>query len=104
VGDRFATRRLCKVRVVGISGAVDLYELCGEEATPEGQARWAAYESALAQYEAGQWLACCKALYPLLAGHEGHYDVPSLNLAKRALECLTSPPNVFDPIVELGSK
>ena len=32
LGDSFATRRLCKVRVGGIAGAVDLYELYAVEA------------------------------------------------------------------------
>jgi adenylate cyclase len=102
--DRFATRRLCKVRAVGLTTAVELCELYAEEASPEWLAHREAYESALALYEAGQWAACCKALYPLLAGQEGHYDIPSLSLARRALECLTAPPRVFDPIVELSSK
>jgi adenylate cyclase len=97
-------RRLCKVRVVGLTGAVDLFELCAAECSAEWQTRRDSYESALALYEAGKWAECCKTLYPLLAGAEGHYDVPSLNLARRALECLTSPPKVFDPVVDISSK
>ena len=48
LGDSFATRRLCKVRVVGIAGAVDLYELYAEGAPVEWLARRDQYESALA--------------------------------------------------------
>src|SRR5207249_10338494 len=35
LGDAFALRRLGRVRVVGIAGAVELYELSGATATPE---------------------------------------------------------------------
>ena len=44
IGDAFAMRRLCQVRVVGIQGAVDLYELHGETASPEWLADRDAYE------------------------------------------------------------
>ena len=47
LGDAFATRRLCQVRVVGIHGAVELYELHGETASPEWLADRDAYEKAL---------------------------------------------------------
>jgi adenylate cyclase len=104
LGDRFATRRICKVRVVGISGAVDLYELHAEHATPDWQKKRDAYEQALALYEAGQWSACCRATYGILAGQENNYDIPSLNLVMKAVECIKSPPKQFDPIVDLTSK
>src|SRR5439155_2452425 len=35
LGDDFALRRLCKVRVVGIHEPVDLYELCGTACAAE---------------------------------------------------------------------
>jgi adenylate cyclase len=104
VGDRFAIRRLCKVRVVGISGAVDLYQLYAEEAPPEWISQCGIYESALAQYEASQWASCCRTVYPLLNVPDGQFDIPSLNLVARALECLRSCPKTFEPIVELSSK
>jgi len=34
LGDAFAVRRLCKVRVIGIRGAVDMYELAAEGPHP----------------------------------------------------------------------
>jgi adenylate cyclase len=105
LGDQFATRRLCKVRVAGIGGAVDLYELHAEQASPEWLGRRDSYEAALAQFEAGQWAACWQMLSPPLSAVEGNrYDVPSLNLAARALECLKSPPKGFDPVFEFSTK
>jgi len=101
LGERFAVRRLCKGRLVGITDAVDLYELHAEQATPEWLARRDAYEQALSLYEAGEWGASCRAIYPVLSGQEGRYDIPSLNLVIRASECLKLPPKMFDPIIEL---
>ena len=100
----FATRRLCKTRVVNVSGAVDLYELGGEAASAEWRACRDAYENALTLYEAGRWAEACRALDPLLAGAAGNYDIPALDLLSRAVGCLKAPPEVFDPVVVLGSK
>ena len=103
--DSFKTRRLCKVRVVGIAGAVDLFELrSAETATPEWQTLKEGYEHALALFEAGNFSASLRALYGLLSKQEDHHDVPSLNLIGRAVEFLRSPPEHFDGIMELTSK
>jgi adenylate cyclase len=105
LGDRFATRRLCKVSVAGFGGVVDLYELHAEQASPQWLSGRDCYEAALAQFEAGQWTACCKTISPPLLAVEGdHYDIPSLELAARAVECLKSPPKSFDPIVKFSGK
>jgi adenylate cyclase len=103
LGEAFATRRLCRARVVGIAGAVDLYELHAEGATPEWQAWRDSYEKGLALFEAGDWRGACRALWPLLPQQETP-DVPCLALMNRALEALLSPPERFDGIVELSSK
>jgi adenylate cyclase len=100
----FATRRLCKARVVGIAEAVDLYELCGEGIAPEWLKGRDTYESALTLYEAGDWTAACRVLFPLMARAEGHYDLPSLNLFTRAVEAIKAPPERFDGVVELSRK
>lgn len=100
----FATRRLCKTRVVNVSSAVDLYELGGEAATPEWCSCRDSYESALTLYEAGRWAEACRALDPLLANAAGNYDIPALDLLARAVGCLKAPPEAFDPVVVLGSK
>jgi adenylate cyclase len=103
--DSFATRRLCKVRVVGIAGAVDLYELRSvESATPFWLALKESYEHALSLFEAGNFTGCLRALYALLSRQEDHHDFPSLSLVARAVEFLKSPPEHFDGILELVSK
>ena len=56
LGSSFATRRLCRARVVGIAGDVELHELHAETATrPNGSTGSESYERALALYEAGKW-------------------------------------------------
>jgi adenylate cyclase len=104
IGDTFSTRRLCKVRVVGIQGAVDFYELFAEQAPPEWVQRRNTYEEALGQFEQGQFGSACRTVYPLLASADGNFDVPCLNLVTRSVECIKYPPEKFDGIVELTSK
>jgi adenylate cyclase len=106
LGNALPTRRLCQVRVVGIGGAVVLYELQGEAASPDWMARRDAYESALALYESRHWSKACQTLLPLLelAEQKAQYDSPTLKLMKRAWECLEAPPEPFDPALELASK
>ena len=104
LGNDFATRRLCRARVVGIAGEVELHELHAESASPEWQDRCESYEHALALYEAGKWSEASQAVFPLLTGSGGAYDLPSLTLLGRAVECLKAPPASFDPILELKSK
>lgn len=103
VGDGFATRRLCQVRVVGIKEPVDLFELNGERAEPEWLAFRDNYEQALAQYESRNWFQTCQTLLPLLeAGKQK--DVAAVKLMRRTWGCLESPPDPFDPVMELTSK
>ena len=47
LGRSFATRRLCRTRVVGIAGEVDLHELHAETASGDWQGRSESYERAL---------------------------------------------------------
>jgi adenylate cyclase len=103
LGDGFATRRLCRARLVGIEGATDLHELHSEN-TPDGWADWrAAYEKGLAEYEAGQWVRACGTLHALLAGAR-EYDRPTLTLLARAAQALKEPPEPFDPVIDLTQK
>jgi hypothetical protein len=97
-------RRLCRVRVVGIANPVDLYELHGDTAPPQWQDWRAGYETALTHFESGRWVDACRALYPLLTGQDTEYDVSCLELATRALECLKTHPEDFDPTWVLRSK
>jgi adenylate cyclase len=104
LGQAFATRRLCQVRVVGIDTPVVLYELHGETARPEWILVRDAYQSALALCEQGHLSEACRALFPLLDDPEGHVDRPSLILASRAIDGLKSPAQAFDPVIILESK
>jgi adenylate cyclase len=106
LGNALITRRLCQVRVVGIAGAVELYELQGDTAPPTWMSRRDTYESALALYEGRQWSKACQTLLPLLelADNQTGFDNPTLKLMRRAWECLESPPETFDPVLELSSK
>jgi adenylate cyclase len=104
LGDGFAMRRLCTVRVVGIQEPVDLYELCGAACAPEWTERRDRYEQALALYEAGKWSEAHLELFPLLAVSGERVDIPSVDLAQRALACVKDPPAMFDPVMELSSK
>jgi adenylate cyclase len=102
--DQFATRRLGRFHVVGIGGEVALHELVSDVVTPDWQAKRQAYESALGLFEAGLFQEVPAALYPVLAGQAGRYDVPSLALLGRAIDCIKSPPGEFDPVLELDRK
>jgi adenylate cyclase len=104
LGDSFATRRLCRARVVGIAGDVELHELHSDSASADWQGRCETYERALDLYETGHWSESCQTLFPLLTGRGNSYDLPSLTLLSRAVECLKAPPARFDPVLELKSK
>jgi adenylate cyclase len=104
LGNTFATRRLCRVRCVGINDPVDLHELHAEKATPEWLARRDAYEKALALFEAGEWAKTCQAAQALMESQGGNFDIPCIDLLARSLECIKNPPDVFDPVLDLKSK
>ena len=105
LGESFPVRRLCQAHVVGIDEAVQLYELFTYNPDPEWRRRRDEYERGLAHFEAGDWTATCRTIHPLLEVQGPPYDVPSLNLIERAVQCLKSPPRVpFNPTFELTSK
>jgi len=105
LGDEFATRRLCRVRVAGIASPLDVYELHGRSAQdPLWESRRIAYESALRQFESRHWAEACRTLYPLVASQPDGYDVPSLTLIGRAVECLKHTPTSFDPVLDFVHK
>ncbi len=105
LGAGFALRRLCRARVVGIQGAVELYELHDDNSDATWNARRDTYEQGLELFESEQFPACCRVIHTLFEGQDGNYDVPSLHLVSRALQCLKSPPpSPFEPVIELTSK
>jgi adenylate cyclase len=101
--DTLATRRLCQARLLPGGEPVALYELYGVTASPEWLAYRDAYESALMQYEFGQWGRACSTLLPLLEQTERKesYDPPTLQLMRLACACLEKEPRPFEPVVDL---
>jgi adenylate cyclase len=99
--DTFATRRLCRVRVVNIAEPVALYEL-----VPQGQAGWPGarveYEKALEDFEAGNFSRAARALGNWRAQQPG--DAPALLLLYRAVQCMVEEPAPFDPVWVLPGK
>jgi adenylate cyclase len=99
-----ATRRLCRVAVVGIDHPVDLYELHADRLDPAWQARRDTYEEGLRHFEAGEMPRACRAFHALLEGQEGRYDLPTLGLLGRAIEHLKDPTRPFNPVLKLDTK
>jgi adenylate cyclase len=104
LGDGFALRRLCKVHVVGIAGAVDLFELAGDAVPAEWREKSQTYEAALALYEAANFLGACRGLSSLLADEKWQQDVPCLNLLARSVQGMKAPPENHDGVIDLESK
>jgi adenylate cyclase len=104
LGYEFATRRLCRGRLVGIAQPVDLFELHGREPADDWCRFRDTYEQALQLYEAQEWEQTTQTVYKLLADTERRFDAPSLNLLAQAVECLRSQPTEFDPVVNFTEK
>jgi adenylate cyclase len=101
LGPGFATRRLCRVRVVNIADPVNLYEL-----VKAGDAQWErlkqTYEEALTAFENKQFRLSARRLGQLLDEHPN--DGPSLVLMSRTVNCLVEEPETFDPVWQLPGK
>ena len=92
----FGTRRLGGLRVQGFAEPIDVFELYPGQPPPEWCDHRDAFENALAHFEAGRWSEACRLLAALLTS-DGDYDIPSLQLLSRSVECLRSNPESFDP-------
>ncbi len=92
----FGTRRLGGLRVQGFADPIDVFELYPGDPPPEWCHRRDGFEEALDHFEAGRWSEACRLLATLLTS-DGDYDVPSLQLLSRSVECLRSSPASFDP-------
>jgi adenylate cyclase len=101
LGEGFATRRLCQVRVVNVESPVTLYELV-PEAPPGWEELRAAYEEALAEFERGEWRRAARRLGGLLGNYSD--DGPALVMAWRTLQQLIQPGGEPDPVWDLPSK
>lgn len=105
VGSAFATRKLRKIRVVGINEPVDIYQLHAEVSSIEWRSDADIYESALKHYEAREFGPACRDLYPLIANHNDSYDTASLSLMAKSIEYLRKPPlQSFNGVEDLESK
>ena len=104
LGPESPTRRLCRARVQGIDGAVELHELFAGPVDAGWLARRDAYEAALGLFESGHWAEACRRLQPLIEGEGGDYDLPAVGLLGRAVEALKAQGRQFDPVLVLTSK
>jgi adenylate cyclase len=97
----FHTRRLGRVRVHNIAEPIELYELL-----PGNYPHWeeiqAAYETALSQFEAGDFSGAARSLGRLV--HDIRDDGPTFALLARALDCMMEEPETFDPCFRLPGK
>jgi len=101
--ERFMTRRICEARVVGIETPVELFELQSFTPPDDWRSLKSAYEQGLRLFEQQDWSKCCETLMPMLSA-KAQFDSPTLMLMRRALDCLTDPPEHFDTVVNLLHK
>ena len=94
----FATRRLGGLRVQGFAAPVDVFELASDTAPPFWLAARDRYEQALAAFETRQWAESCRILVELVSAGT-QYDSPTLQLLSRAVDCMRSNPDPFDPSI-----
>jgi adenylate cyclase len=96
----FATRRLGGLHVQGVAEPVEVFELHSGEVTPAWTTMRDSFEQALAHFEGRRWSGACQILAGLLTSEFG-YDIPSLQMLSRAVECLRSMPDPFDPAMTI---
>jgi adenylate cyclase len=97
----FHTRRLGRVRVHNIADAVEMFELLPAN-YPHWQEIRPAYETALTQFEAGDFAAAARTLGRLV--YDIRDDGPTYALLARALDCMMEEPEAFDPCFRLPGK
>lgn len=94
----FATRRLGGLRVQGFAAPVDVFELAASDAPPIWLAARDRFEEALASFEVRQWAEACRILVELVSAGS-QYDSPTLQLLSRAVDCMRTNPDLFDPSI-----
>jgi adenylate cyclase len=97
----FATRRLCRIRVVNIAQPLDVHELV-EPGRPGWSELKQNYEKALENFEAKNFSHAAHLLSKLLIDFPT--DGPSLILMSRSVQHLVEEPAQFDPVWELPGK
>jgi adenylate cyclase len=96
---QFQTRRLAKVRVVGIAQPLDVFELYADPAQRDLAVR---YEAALLSFEAGDLQIAAGRFASLVQEYPD--DRPTIIMLSRTVEMLTQPQRAFDPVWSLVQK
>jgi adenylate cyclase len=100
LGPEFASRRLCKVKVINIAEPVDLYELARQD-HPGWDHLKQEYEMALGKFENREFRPAARILGKLASDHPD--DGPTLVLLSRAVNCMVEP-LTFSAVWELAGK
>jgi adenylate cyclase len=101
LGPLFQLRRLGRVRVVNISDAIELFELC-PAGDPGASLRATAYEEGLHAFEAREFRKSARILGRLVDTHPN--DEPAIALLARAIAYVVEEPETFDPAFRLPGK
>ena len=80
----------------GLSQPVDVFELGPEYPASDWLERRDRFERALMHFEQRQWPDACREFAALVAGGL-EYDIPTLQLLSRSVECMRANPIEFDP-------
>lgn len=94
-------RRLCKARVVGLEGHVDLFQLMSEEEANENLVN--RYQEGLLLYESGTQFRLAARLFGELV-QKYPEDGPSLIMLERSVRNLVNPKADFNPVWEASTK
>jgi class 3 adenylate cyclase len=104
-GDRIFTRRLDRIRVVGVNSPVRIYEVLelSDSVTPELRAQTELFHEALSFFEARDWNAALSTFDKTLEGSPD--DRPSLLYAERCRQYLQTPPaGDWDGVYNISEK
>ncbi len=88
-------RRICRARVIGMDGDIDLYELFADD-DEQSQELKRDYETALSLFEAGEHRQATRAFGDLAQRYPK--DGPSLQMLVRAVKQLAEPSNDFESV------
>jgi len=100
--DSFRKRRLCQVRVQNIRAPIDLYELEPPDASEEWGDHTSRYESALEEFERGNFRRASSILGDVLLANPN--DGPGLQLMARVVDAMLKEGADFSPIWQLPGK
>jgi adenylate cyclase len=105
VGDRFPTRRIREIQLVGIDEVVTVYELYTGEVDKDWEKLKAGYQAGLEEFEGRDWMKAFNSLKGLVDSRDTRsrpHDIPTLALLGWVIEGLKdkSPARVL----ELGAK